>query len=216
MDFQAIRKEYEDRGIELTDLDESPIRQLELWLQQATDHAPGSWFETNAMALATAGKDGVVTVRYVLLKGIESDGISFYTNYDSVKARQLDANPNCSAAIHWPFLGRQIRIVGIAKKTSRDLSEQYFHSRPRGAQLGATISPQSKAIESRSELEHQIRELESRIGEAVIPLPDNWGGYLIQPLEFEFWQGRSNRLHDRIVYRRQHPASPWIKQRLAP
>ena len=216
MDFQAIRKEYEDRGIESTDLDESPIRQLELWLRQATDHAPGNWFETNAMALATAGTHGEVTVRYVLLKGIDPDGIRFFTNYGSIKARQLDANPNCSAALHWPFLGRQVRISGTAKKTSRQVSEQYFHSRPRGAQLGASISPQSETIVSRSELEHRLQELESRIGDAVIPLPDDWGGYLIQPTEFEFWQGRTNRLHDRIVYRREGPTSQWSKQRLAP
>ena len=216
MDFQAIRKEYEDRGIDAQDLDESPIRQFEIWLQDATDGSPGRWFEQNAMALATADSNGTVSVRYVLLKGIVAEGIRFFTNYDSVKARQLQSNSKCSVAFHWPFMGRQVRISGIAEKTSREVSAEYFDSRPRGSQLSASISNQSGRVGSRAELESQLAEIEQQFDNAKVPLPENWGGYLIRPDEFEFWQGRTNRLHDRIAYHLDTATQNWQKTRLAP
>ena len=214
MDFQTIRKEYEDQGIEVEQLDANPIRQLQWWLDEATANRPGPWFESNAMALATAGRDGHVSVRQVLLKGVTDEGVRFFTNYESAKGKQLAENPNCSVCLHWPFLGRQIRITGIAERVQREVSQQYFHSRPRGSQLGAAISNQSRVIASRAELEQRMNDKLAEIGEGVVPLPDHWGGYLIRPREFEFWQGRSNRLHDRIVY--QGEPGNWQIMRLAP
>lgn len=214
MDFQAIRKEYEDEGIVADALNDCPTKQLELWLADATEKSPGRWMETNAMALATAGKNGQVSVRQVLLKGITPNGIRFFTNYESVKGQQLSENPNCSVAFHWPHLGRQIRIAGKAEKTSREVSEQYFHSRPRKSQLGAAASCQSSVIDSHDQLQKRFEQLESELDGQSVPLPENWGGYLIRPTEFEFWQGRTNRLHDRIVYR--GGADNWQKFRLSP
>lgn len=216
MDFQAIRKEYEDRGIDPSELDVCPLKQLELWMQEATSQSPGDWFETNAMALATAGSDGIVSVRVVLLKGLDRAGLRFYTNYDSHKGQQLAANANCSAVLHWPYQGRQVRVVGTAAKTPREDSESYFHSRPYDSQLGAAVSAQSSPLDSRAELESRFERLRSELDGATVPLPENWGGYLLTPTEIEFWQGRTNRLHDRVVYRRSSASAPWTKTRLAP
>lgn len=213
-DFQKIRKEYEDNGIDIHDLDPLPLRQLELWMDAANSCSPGRWFETNAMALATADENGNVGARYVLLKGIDDDGILFFTNYDSEKGQQLAVNPNCSVALHWPFMGRQIRIQGSATKTSQEVSEKYFHSRPRSAQIGAAVSNQSKQLSSRQELEERVAAYTNEIGDAEVPRPDHWGGYKIHPVRFEFWQGRTSRLHDRIVY--QKDGKNWSKFRLAP
>jgi pyridoxamine-phosphate oxidase len=213
--YQALRKEYEDQGIDIHDLADCPFGQLEMWTHDAAEKSPGAWFEANAMSLATADCRGAVSVRIVLIKGISPDGILFFTNYESFKGRQLKENPNCSAAVHWPYLGRQVRFSGRVVKTSRQVSEQYFHSRPRDAQLSACISLQSAEIASRDELENQHDLLREQLGsEKLVPLPDNWGGYAILATEFEFWQGRSNRLHDRIAYRRQ--GQQWVKSRLAP
>ncbi len=214
MDFQTIRKEYEDQGIELDALGDCPIEQLKSWLEHATETSPGPWFESNVMALATAGTDGSVAVRYVLLKGIDDKGVRFFTNYESAKAKQLAINPNCSLAFHWPHLGRQLRITGTATKTSRQVSEDYFHSRPRGSQIGAAVSKQSEQLADRDELTKRAAALEAELSGAEVPLPEFWGGYLVKPNEFEFWQGRTNRLHDRIVYRLN--AGTWVKSRLAP
>ena len=214
MDFQAIRKEYEDQGIDAKMLQACPLEQLKLWLAEATEKVPGRWFESNVMALATCGKEFHVGVRYVLLKEIVAEGIHFFTNYDSAKGQQLSENPNCSCALHWPYLGRQVRISGKAEKTSREVSERYFHSRPRGAQISAAISPQSSTIVNRNALQSELDRLASELGDRPVPLPENWGGYLVRPDEFEFWQGRSNRLHDRIIYCKG--PEKWVKKRLAP
>ena len=213
MDFQAIRKEYEDAGVDIADLDDVPLIEFRKWLDVATRTAPSELFESNAMAVATCGKDGQPSVRWLLLKGITDTGIKFYTNYDSAKANDLNENPKASVAFHWPWLGRQVRMEGMVAKTSREDSEQYFHSRPRGSQLGAAASPQSRVIESRAELEVLRDELDSACGE-VVPLPENWGGYELTLERVEFWQGRRDRLHDRIVFQRLN--GTWEKQRLAP
>ncbi len=144
------------------------------------------------------------------------EGFRFFTNYESKKGTQLAENPNASFVIHWPYQGRQIRVEGVVEKTSRDTSDDYFHSRPRGSQIGAAISNQSSPIKSRVELESLKTEFESQLGDAEVPLPDNWGGYLIRPTRIEFWQGRLNRLHDRIVYSRANEKEPWTTCRLAP
>lgn len=217
MDFQAIRKEYEDAGIEPDRMDAVPMVQFESWLDEATNCCPEKWFETNAMTLATADATGKVSARVVLLKGILPEGIRFFTNYDSAKGKQLAANPNASVVFHWPYVGRQVRISGQVEKTSRTVSEEYFHSRPRDSQVSAAVSTQSKSVASRAELEHLIADFKQQIGDNTVPLPENWGGYLLKPEEFEFWQGRSNRLHDRVLYQLENAqTTQWAKSRLAP
>lgn len=217
MDFQAIRKEYEDAGIEPDSLDPLPMVQFERWLNEATKCCPDKWFETNAMTLATADSNGKVSARVVLLKGLQPDGIRFFTNYDSRKGCELAANPNASVVLHWPYIGRQVRIGGRVEKTCREVSDEYFHSRPRDSQISAAVSAQSTGVSSRAELEQLVSNFRQRIGEDEVPLPDNWGGYLLKPDEFEFWQGRSNRLHDRVVYKLQNDqTAQWKRARLAP
>ena len=218
MDFQALRKEYEDQGLNLEDLGIDPIRILRDWMEEATKKSPGRWFEPNAMSLATSDLKGKVTVRLVLLKGICEEGIQFFTNYDSAKGKQLAENPRAAVALHWPYLGRQIRIEGVAEKTSRQVSDEYFHSRPVGAQLSASVSKQSSVVPSRQALEQEKQVLISEVGDGEVALPDDWGGYLIRPDRFEFWQGRSDRLHDRIVLMRNksEESDEWEVVRLAP
>jgi len=199
MDFQDIRKEYENLGI-----DESAL----------VEKSPGKWLEPNAMSLATSDAAGKVSNRYVLMKEILDEGIQFFTNYESQKGQQLQVNENCAVAFHWPYLGRQVRIEGAAEKTSREVSETYFHSRPRGSQIGAAASLQSSKVETRELLDQQRRKLGEEFEGQPVPLPENWGGYLIRPRRFEFWQGRLDRLHDRIVFENQ--ADGWSRYRLSP
>ena len=212
MDFQAIRKEYENTGIHEAQLPSDPIGLFREWYQLAIDNCPGTWFEPNTMALATSGPDGSVTNRIVLMKQIVDEGIYFFTNYDSVKGRQIAANPQVAIAIHWPYLGRQIRMEGLVEKTSREVSEQYFHSRPRGSQIGAAASQQSRTV-SRKELDEERSRLVKTYEGQPVPLPENWGGYLLKANHIEFWQGRLDRLHDRIVYRL---GTDWNWTRLSP
>ncbi len=214
MDFQALRKEYENEGIDELEMPRCPIECLRQWLELATEKCPGKWFETNAISLATSDTTGDVTIRTVLLKGITDQGIQFFTNYDSEKGRQLAENPRAAVVVHWPYLGRQIRIRGDVTKTSEAVSEEYFYSRPRGAQLGAYVSRQSQRIESRHELDAAAEFLDARYEGEPVPMPANWGGYLLTAQKFEFWQGRLNRLHDRIVYQKNE--SGWERFRLAP
>ena len=214
MDFHEIRKEYEDSGINESSLLESPIEQFRQWYDLAVEKSPGKWLEPNAMSLATSDGAGVISNRYVLMKHIEDDGIQFFTNYDSQKGKQLEANANCAVAFHWPYLGRQVRVQGAVEKTSREVSETYFHSRPRGSQIGAAASQQSSKVETREQLDQQRSKLEKQFDGQPVPLPDNWGGYLIRPTRFEFWQGRLDRLHDRIVF--THLDGRWSRFRLSP
>ncbi|MFK7769779.1 MAG: pyridoxamine 5'-phosphate oxidase [Mariniblastus sp.] len=214
MDFQAIRKEYENEGINELELPDHPLELLRQWCDLAVEKSPGKWFEANAMSLATSDLDGNVSNRFVLLKGIEEDGIRFFTNYDSHKGQQLAANPKAAVAFHWPYMGRQIRIAGTTQKTSREVSESYFHSRPRGSQIGAAASLQSSVVASRKELDQQRKQLEEKYDGQPVPLPENWGGYLLSPVKIEFWQGRLDRLHDRVVYRQSELG--WNRTRLSP
>lgn len=214
MDFKELRKEYETQGIDDESLDGDPMVSFKYWLQAATDNSPGLWFETNAMTLATAGSDGVVSSRTVLLKGVDAGSIRLYTNYGSTKGTQLAENPQASVTFHWPYLGRQVQMQGAVSKTSREDSESYFHSRPRGSQLGAMTSQQSSRIESRAQLEQIRSELEAKFAGQAIPLPENWGGYRLTPDRIEFWQGRLDRMHDRVVYKKESGA--WERFRIAP
>ena len=215
MDFKELRKEYETAGFDPADLPEDPIAAFQQWFKAASESCPDPAFEANAMALATSNKDGKVSCRWVLLKGVTEKGIQFFTNYDSDKGQQIASNPHAAATFHWPWLGRQVRMEGSIEKTDRATSEKYFHSRPRGSQIGAMVSRQSSEIGSREQLEQMQAELESKFEGQEIPLPENWGGYHIVPTRVEFWQGRLNRLHDRIVFV-QGDQGKWTKKRLAP
>jgi pyridoxamine 5'-phosphate oxidase len=167
------------------------------------------------MSLATAGSDGRPSVRIVLLKGFDHDGFVFFTNYESEKGKQLDANRYAALAFYWIELDRQIRISGKAEKTSREESQTYFHSRPVGSQLSAWASRQSKVLDGRRVLDARMAEMTERFGDKRIPLPPHWGGYRVKPDTIEFWQGRPNRLHDRFRYTRQAD-DDWLIERLAP
>ncbi|MEM7784225.1 MAG: pyridoxamine 5'-phosphate oxidase [Planctomycetota bacterium] len=214
MDFQAIRKEYEHAGIQEENMLDDPMAEFEKWYQLAVDQCPAEWFEPNAMCVATADQAGRVTNRLVLLKGVVDDGIQFFSNYDSQKGIQIADNPQCAATFHWPYMGRSVRFEGSALRTDRQVSEDYFHSRPRGSQISAAASQQSKIVDSRETLESQQESIARQFEDSEIPLPSNWGGYVIQPIQIEFWQGRLDRLHDRVVYRKQN--SCWNRIRLSP
>ena len=167
------------------------------------------------MTLSTTDRQGFVTSRIVLLKGIERESFLFFTNYRSEKARQIAENPQVALCFQWPHLQRQVRICGTAAQTSRETSVAYFRTRPLGSRLGAILSSQSEPISGRQELEERLREAEQKYaGQEDIPCPENWGGYAVTPSRIEFWQGRENRLHDRLVYRRG--AEQWEIVRLSP
>ena len=167
------------------------------------------------MSLATATPDGKPSARIVLLKGVDSRGFSFFTNYDSEKGRNLDANPFAELVFYWQRLERQVRIRGPVERTSREDSAAYFHSRPSGSRLGAWVSKQSEVIDSRKILDARLQQMTERFAGEEIPLPPHWGGYRVKPEQVEFWQGRPNRLHDRFRYKRRGDGS-WQIDRLAP
>jgi pyridoxamine 5'-phosphate oxidase len=201
-----MRREYMEAGLERTDLPPDPIEAFQLWFDEVVDagHA-----EPNAMVVSTAGPSS----RMTLLKTVDERGFVFYTNYTSRKARELDADPRCSLLFPWHALRRQVIITGTAARVSRQETEEYFATRPRGSQLGAWASPQSSVIPDRTALESRYAELEAR-WPGEIPCPDFWGGYRITPDAVEFWQGRASRLHDRLRYSRS--GHTWVVERLAP
>jgi pyridoxamine 5'-phosphate oxidase len=206
------RKDYQRFNLREEDLDPDPIRQFRVWFDQALLSEAA---EVNAMALATATPDGRPSVRIVLLRGIDDRGFAFFTNYESRKARELESNPFASMVFFWHELERQVRIEGRVERVAAEDSDRYFQGRPVGSRLGAWTSPQSQVISGRDELEAQFRELEKRYQDGLIPRPPNWGGYRLLPDAIEFWQGRPNRLHDRLRYTRQ-PQGGWLVERLAP
>ena len=213
--MEDLRRQYGNLPpVDDSDLAENPIDQFKLWIQQATEIESFDWFEPNVMTLATASKSGEVSARIVLLKGVDDDGLIFFTNYDSSKGKQLAENPRAAIVMHWPMLERQVRSEGEVERVSRSYSERYFHSRPRGSQIGAAVSPQSEPIADRQTLEDMAAELERAHANQPIPLPDNWGGFRIKPFRFEFWQGQKNRLHDRFLYEKENGV--WGRSRLAP
>jgi pyridoxamine 5'-phosphate oxidase len=206
-----LRREYCLDSLSESDMDADPIRQFAKWFGQAT--AAGIP-DPNAMTLATADASGAPSARIVLLKSFDDRGFTFFTNYASRKGRDLDANPRAALCFHWQLLERQVRIEGTVEKVDRKMSEEYFHSRPREAQIGAWISRQSDVLPSRSELDRLGEELRKRFGDGPIPLPDFWGGYRVVPSRVEFWQGRLSRLHDRLQYVKA--ADRWQLRRLSP
>lgn len=207
----ALRREYTGRGLRKAELDPDPIRQFAGWLHEAVE---AEFSDANSMSLATASPDGVPFVRTVLLKGVDERGFTFFTNYESAKGRQLAANPRASLLFFWAELERQVCIRGTVTKTSREESEAYFKSRPLGSRLGAWVSRQSEIVASRDALEKRLEEVSKIYGEDV-PLPPHWGGFRVAPDAIEFWQGRPNRLHDRMLYTRTADGT-WRIERLAP
>ncbi|SEB66448.1 Pyridoxamine 5'-phosphate oxidase [Nocardioides exalbidus] len=215
MDLSALREEYGRGGLDVPDLAADPIEMFERWLQQSID---AGVHEPNAMVLATSTPDGRPSSRMVLLKGVSPDGFVFFTNQASRKGDELAADPQCALLFPWHPLERQVRVEGSASVLDDADVETYFHSRPRGAQLGAWASAQSRPVASRAELSASYAEVEERFGadptDAEVPVPPHWGGYRVVPEVVEFWQGRRSRMHDRLVYRRS--GSGWVTERLAP
>lgn len=207
-----MRLDYKRGHLEPESMNADPNEQFRLWFADAREAESG---EVNAMSLATATPDGAPSVRIVLLKGADEKGFRFFTNYESRKARELAANPRAALGFYWPVLERQVRIEGVVSKLDAAASEAYFRSRPKGSQIGATISPQSTVIPNRTALEAEFEAAMERYASADVPYDDEfWGGYILVPELFEFWQGRQSRLHDRIRYRRTE--SGWTTERLAP
>jgi pyridoxamine 5'-phosphate oxidase len=210
-----IRREYARAGLAESAVAADPVEQLQRWLAETEAADPHTF---TSMVLATADHLGKPSARVVLLKGLDARGLVFYTNYESRKGRELAANPQAALLFHWEPFERQVRVEGRVERTSREESEAYFHSRPRGSQISAAVSPQSALISGREVLERAAAELEERLAGAEVPLPEEWGGFRLIPEVCEFWQGRTNRLHDRLVYRRQRrqPDGGWHLERLAP
>jgi len=211
MNIADIRKEYKLQSLHEADVESNAIAQFSKWWDEAMK---SDIDDVNAMALATASTDGKPSVRIVLLKGFDERGFTFFTNYESNKGIELANNPKASIVFFWKELQRQIRIDGITEKTSALESDTYFASRPEGSRIGAWASPQSKVI-TRSEIESKFSLSQNKFAKKNIPRPPFWGGYRIKPQVIEFWQGRPNRLHDRIVYNLDEN-SDWKIERLAP
>lgn len=213
--FQEMRRIYMAGGIDEAEVAEDPAEQFHRWFDEALQASPGEWFEANAMTLATCDSLGRVTARIVLLKGFEGDAPVFFTSYASNKGRQLAENPSAALCFYWSHLERQIRIEGRVEKVDPTLSDRYFQSRPRGSQLGALASEQSAVVESRQVLEDRVAELDAQFRGHEVPRPETWGGYRLHTNRYEFWQGRPDRVHDRILYLREE-AGAWQRKRLSP
>ena len=212
-DLSNYRKSYDKSELLETTIPEDPINLFNRWFHEVEDF--GGVDEVNAMTVATIGLDGFPKSRVVLLKKYTFEGFIFYTNYDSEKGKAIENNPNICLSFFWHTMERQVIIKGIAEKTTANISDGYFESRPDGSKLGAIVSNQSQVIPSRSVLEDKLKQLEKDFQGKEILRPDFWGGFLVKPVEVEFWQGRPNRLHDRIRYQLQVDFS-WKIDRLSP
>ena len=209
-----IRRAYTKGSLSETDLYDDPFNQFTAWFEDYKGLDP---LEPNSMVLATSNAEGQPSARVVLLKELNDEGFVFFTNYGSRKGKDIDENQKACLLFYWDFLERQIRIEGPIEKINQVESAAYFQSRPRGSQIGAWASPQSKVIPGRAHLDQLFRQAEDQFKtNEEIDCPDHWGGYIVKPLYFEFWQGRDNRLHDRISFRRGTDAGNWELARLAP
>ncbi|MBC2840208.1 pyridoxamine 5'-phosphate oxidase [Robiginitalea sp. SC105] len=212
-DLGTYRKSYEKRQLIESEAPEEPFALFAQWFRDAEAAAGGE--EPNAMTLATMGPDGFPKNRVVLLKKFSPEGFVFYTNYTSDKGRAIASNPNVCLSFFWPYTERQVIVRGQAEKVPSADSDAYFQSRPEGSQLGALVSDQSRVIPSREYLEGKLDAAEKKFAGREIPRPPDWGGYLVRPVAVEFWQGRENRLHDRLCYTREEGGN-WKRERLAP
>jgi len=207
--ISQIRNDYKKQKLRKEDLDKNPIRQFQIWLDEAIK---SELTEPTAMTLATADASGKPSARIVLLKFFNKNGFAFFTNYESRKGKNLEQNPYAALVFYWPELERQVRIEGIVSKLSRIVSKEYFNSRPEASRISSIISPQSQPIPNRQLLEKRVEEFLKYNNE--IKIPENWGGYILKPSYIEFWQGRENRLHDRFLYKKI--GKRWKISRLAP
>jgi len=212
LELAKIRSDYQKAALDETETGPDPVIFFQKWLQQAQE---AEITEVNAMTLATVDASGMPHARIVLLKGLEREAFIFFTNYESNKGKQLLRQNKAALLFFWKELERQVRIEGRVEKLPAEASDDYFHSRPRGSQISAAASPQSQIIESRAALEQKVTRLTETYAAGDIPRPDHWGGYKLVPHFIEFWQGRSNRLHDRIAFEKQIDQN-WKKYRLAP
>ncbi|HTH57716.1 MAG TPA: pyridoxamine 5'-phosphate oxidase, partial [Cyclobacteriaceae bacterium] len=207
-----IRTDYSKSSLDITSVDKNPLTQFARWFDDALKSEVD---EPNAFTLSTVSEDGRPSGRIVLLKGLEDGKFIFFSNYQSAKGKELDNNPACALTFFWPELERQVRIEGAASRVEESASEKYFQSRPRESQIGAWASPQSAVISGRAILDARVKELQKKFdGIDKLPKPNQWGGYEVDPSEIEFWQGRPNRLHDRIVFYKVD--GQWQVHRLAP
>jgi len=212
-DLSNYRKSYEKSQLIETTIPDDPITLFRDWFVETEEL--GGTGEVNAMTVSTIGLDGFPKSRVVLLKQFTFEGFVFYTNYNSEKGRAIAANPHICLSFFWHEMERQVIIKGVAEKTPVNISDGYFESRPLGSKLGAIVSPQSEVIPSREYLEKGLKNIEQEFEGKEVERPVNWGGYIVKPVEVEFWQGRANRLHDRIRYKLNEDYS-WKKERLAP
>jgi len=213
MDYQNLRKEYRRNQLNECNLYSNPYKQFNEWFQDVLQEKIE---EPNAMTLATATKEGKPSARVVLLKEVDENGFIFYTNKESRKGQELKENPEAELLFYWFSQQRQVRISGTVELLSEQESQAYFQTRPLGSQLGAWASKQSQALENREQLEQAFHEAEEKYKGRLVPMPPYWGGYRVRPNRFEFWQGRSNRLHDRLVYSLDEKNNKWLVQRLYP
>jgi pyridoxamine 5'-phosphate oxidase len=211
VDASSLRKEYTSAGLDKADVDPDPIVQFQEWFEKVID---ADLHEPNAMILATATADGKPSARTVLLKGYDERGFVFYTNYEGRKAVELESNPRAALVFYWGELERQVRVEGTVSRVPVEESDEYFASRPRGSRLGAWASEQSRFVDGRRTLEQKLHSLQAEYENREVPRPPFWGGYRVEPEAIEFWQGREDRLHDRLVYRREDGA--WRIERLQP
>lgn len=211
--IHQLRKNYSKEKLDLESVGKDPFAFFTYWFEEALK---SEIEEPNAMVLSTIGLDSFPKSRVVLLKGLENENFIFYTNYNSAKGQEMEKNPAVALNFNWLDLERQVRIEGVVKKVSAEESDAYFNSRPKGSKIGAWVSEQSQPIDNRELLDKRLAELEAKYADTEVPRPSWWGGYAVIPSTIEFWQGRPNRLHDRIRFQRDQPSAAWQISRLSP